>query len=740
MFFQASIESFQDFEDHSYPDAIQLWLNKFYLVEKKYVPLIQVLEDDSGYFEVNLLVEDSEDALKPPISLIEIFEEDQYQPMRISLLRDLVILVEHFPKLSVIINSQGRESLCFDSEEFVEVLFDMLPVMRLFGINVLLPKALKKLLRPQISLALESEGKVASFSLLGLEKLMNFSWKVAIGEQMLSRKEFLSMLNKYAGIVRLQDQYVYFDENEIQSLLNKLEDPPNLSGHEALQVALTETYEGAKVSLDANTRKLIEKLMKGDRIEPPKGLKATFRPYQLRGYNWLYKNSRIGFGSLIADDMGLGKTLQVIATLLKLKEDGDLGERKAIVVVPTTLLSNWKKEIERFAPDLLAYVYHGPNRDFSPIQDADVLITTYGVLRSEGSKLQKLDWLVLVIDEAQNIKNPGTAQTKAVKKIQAPLRIAMSGTPVENRLSEYWSIFDFANQGYLGKLRPFLKNYAKPIEVDRNQEKLENFKKITAPFILRRLKSDKSIIKDLPEKIEQDQFCSLTAEQAALYQNVLDTSLEMLENSEGINRQGLVLKLITALKQVCNHPKQFLKKGESDPQLSGKSLRLLTLVREILDAGEKGLIFTQYKQMGDIIKDIFKEKYGLHVPFLHGGVSRQHRDEMVENFQNLSSVPFMLLSLKAGGTGLNLTAANHVIHYDLWWNPAVEAQATDRAYRIGQEKNVQVHRFITQASFEEKIDLMLKQKKDLANLTVSTGEKWVGDLSNEELVKLVSLG
>lgn len=740
MFFQSSIESFQMFEDHAYPDAIQLWLNKFYLAEKNYVPLIQVLENDSGYFEVNLLLEDREDTLKPPISLIEIFEEKEYQSIRISLLRDLAILVEHFPKLSIIISSQGKNSLCFDSEEFVEILFDILPVMRLFGIKVLLPKALKKLLRPQVSLALESEGKVSNFSLLGLENLMNFSWKIAIGDQMLSRKAFLSLLKKYAGIVRLQDQYVYFDENEIQSLLHKLEDPPNLSGHEILQAALTETYEGARVSLDENTRNLIEDLMKGESVDPPQGLKATFRPYQLRGYNWLYKNSRIGFGSLIADDMGLGKTLQVIATLLKLKEEGELRERKAIVVVPTTLLSNWKKEIEKFAPDLLAHIYHGPKRDLKPLQDADILITTYGVLRSESSKFQKMNWLVLVIDEAQNIKNPGTAQTKAVKKIQAPLRIAMSGTPVENRLSEYWSIFDFANQGYLGKLRPFLKNYAKPIEVDRNQEKLETFKKITAPFILRRLKSDKSIIKDLPEKIEQDQFCSLTSEQAALYQNVLDTSLNVVEKAEGINRQGLVLKLITALKQVCNHPRQFLKKGEADPHLSGKSLRLLNLVEEILDAGEKGLIFTQYKQMGEIIEDIFKEKYGLDVPFLHGGVSRQGRDEMVERFQNLSSVPFMLLSLKAGGTGLNLTAANHVIHYDLWWNPAVEAQATDRAYRIGQNKNVQVHRFITQATFEEKIDQMLKEKKDLANLTVSTGEKWVGDLSNEELVKLVSLG
>ncbi|MEM9723611.1 MAG: DEAD/DEAH box helicase, partial [Bacteroidota bacterium] len=511
LFFQGKAASFQDFENHSYPGAIQLWLNKFYLVDKRHVPVLQVLEPELGYFEVDLQVEDRDQPLEAPISIQTIFEEKKYQVIRMSLLRDLAMLVEHFPQLSIIISSQGKETLCFDSKGFVEILFHILPVIRLFGIKVLLPKALRKLLRPQLSLSVESEGKIASSSLLGLENLMNFHWKIAIGDQMLSREEFLSMLEKYAGIVRLQDQYVYFNEAEIQSLLNKLEDPPDLSGHEILQAALTESFEGARVTLDENTRKLIEELMKGTPTDPPEGLKASFRPYQFIGYNWLYKNSRIGFGSLIADDMGLGKTLQVIATLLKLKEEGELAEKKALVVVPTTLLSNWGKEIEKFAPTLIPHIYHGPNRTLEPIQQADVLITTYGVLRSEGRKLQKLDWLVLVIDEAQNIKNPGTAQTKAVKKVQAPIKIAMSGTPVENRLSEYWSIFDFANQGYLGKLRPFLKNYAKPIEVDRDQEKLQTFKKITAPFILRRLKSDKSIIEDLPEKIEQDQFCELSS-------------------------------------------------------------------------------------------------------------------------------------------------------------------------------------------------------------------------------------
>ncbi len=403
-------------------------------------------------------------------------------------------------------------------------------------------------------------------------------------------------------------------------------------------------------------------------------------------------------------------------------------------------MTNWAKEIAKFAPKLKTHIYHGSNRDISPLIKADILITTYGVVRSEAANLQKEKWQIIVIDEAQNIKNPSTAQTKAVKKIKAPVKIAMSGTPVENRLSEYWSIFDFTNKGYLGTLSRFKENYARPIELDRDQEQLDRFRKVTQPFILRRLKSDKSIIKDLPDKVEKDQFCELTPQQVAIYQNVIDTTMHTIENAEGINRRGLILKLITALKQICNHPRHFLKKGNPSPALSGKSQLLFDLMPRILEAGEKTLIFTQYQEMGRLLVDMLEEEFGLEVPFLHGGVSRKGRDEMVDLVQGDRATRIMILSLKAGGTGLNLTAASHVIHYDLWWNPAVEAQATDRAYRIGQERNVFVHRFITQGTFEEKINNLLMEKKELANLTVSTGEKWIGELSNSELNELVRLG
>jgi SNF2 family DNA or RNA helicase len=446
-------------------------------------------------------------------------------------------------------------------------------------------------------------------------------------------------------------------------------------------------------------------------------------------------------GSLIADDMGLGKTLQVITALLKMKQEGAFKKIKGLIVVPTTLLTNWSKEIAKFAPELRLHLYHGPGRSLTQLNEADILLTTYGVIRSEEESLSKQRWSVMVIDEAQNIKNPNTAQTKAVKKMKSGIKIAMSGTPVENRMAEYWSIFDFANKGYLGSLKKFVSDYAIPIEIDRDQHALDKFKRVTEPFILRRVKTDKKIIQDLPDKIEIDQACTLTNEQAALYQSVVDQALRGIEGQkDGFKRSGLIFKMMTALKQICNHPTHYLKKGGAQPEASGKTLLLLDLIRQILENGEKTLLFTQYEEMGTLLQTMFQEQMQLEVPFLHGGVSRKNRDEMVEDFQNNRSTRILILSLKAGGTGLNLTAANNVIHYDLWWNPAVEAQATDRAFRIGQTKNVLVHRFITQNSFEEKINKLIQNKRELANLTVTDGETWLGDLSNKDLRELVKLG
>ncbi len=740
LFFNQKSESFNDYETKDYPVAIQLWLNKFYIIEKDFVPVIKVDDSEEG-FAVEIAFEDKRKKTRPVFGLKALLEKKKYADIRMDALRDLAMLSEYFSGIGDLVKLKGKVPLLFDEIEFVEILFKILPTIRLFGIKVVLPKALRKILKPQLSMKVSAEnsGVVKKKSLVNLDELLDFDWRIALGDTTISREEFLKMIKRFKGIVRYQNQYLFFDEAEITKLIEALENPPELSGQELLQIALADEYKGAGIELTPELRTLMKELLKTESIEPPISLEATLRPYQQRGYEWLYKNTRLGFGSLLADDMGLGKTLQVITTLLKLKEEGRLDEQKALVVVPTTLLTNWDKEIKKFGPELITHIYHGANRKLALIEDADVLLTTYGVARGEVAKLQRYNWLIMVIDEAQNIKNPATAQTKAIKKLKVPIKIAMSGTPVENRMSEYWSVFDFANKGYLGTLKKFKDEYAKPIEADRDLIKLEKFKKITGPFIMRRVKSDKSIIKDLPEKIEQDQYCQLTAEQAAIYQNVVDKTLKRVETAEGAERKGLVLMLITALKQICNHPYQYLKKGDKAANLSGKTMLLFQLLQQILDNGEKTLIFTQYQQMGTLLQELLADNFGLNASFLHGGISRKGRDAMVEDFQNNRSTRVMILSLKAGGTGLNLTQASNVIHYDLWWNPATEAQATDRAYRIGQKRNVMVHRFITQQTFEEKINELLQSKKELANLTVANGEKWIGNYDNDELRELLSL-
>ena len=553
--------------------------------------------------------------------------------------------------------------------------------------------------------------------------------------------EFQKLVGRSTGLVKIKDQYVLIDPNDLTKLYRQLENPPELTGPELLRAALSEEYKGGRLGLSEEVRKLVKKFTESDAQPLPNALNATLRPYQQRGYDWLVKNTALGMGSLLADDMGLGKTLQIIALLLKFRQEGRFKKQKGLVILPTTLLTNWQKEIDRFAPELQARVYHGSTRKLPPEKETyDLLLTTYGVVRSDLDTLKKITWAVVVIDEAQNIKNADTEQTKAVKALKSPVRIALSGTPVENRLSEFWSIMDFVNKGYLGGSGKFNEEFGKPIQQERDHQKLEQFRRVTSPFLLRRVKTDKTIISDLPDKIENNQFCTLTTEQAALYESVVQESIRAIEEKDGIARRGLVLKLMTALKQIGNHPHQYLKRGNDAPAISGKATLLLNLLENIYASHEKVLIFTQYKEMGVLLAQFIEQAFGTPPLFLHGGTSRPERDRMVEQFQKNRSDHTFILSLKAGGTGLNLTQANHVIHYDLWWNPAVESQATDRAFRIGQTKNVLVYRLMNQGTLEEKIDAMIRSKRELADLSVKTGETWLGDLSDAELKELVSLG
>ncbi len=721
--------------------AIQKWLQKFFLQEKKFAPLLKVEEDeDNSGFLLSCWVEDKRDALRPLIKLKDIFgKKNKYAEAQADVLRDYSLLSEYLPAIGEVLQKKGDHTLSFNPEMFVPILLDSLPVIGLLGIKVLLPKALERLARPRPSVKLSAKGTTgANQGLVGLAQLLSFDWQVALGEQVVSYAEFKKIAKEMQGLVKINGQYVLLDGHDLGNILKKINQPPNLSAGELLQAAFGGEHEGTQVVLTDQVRILIRQMAETPAIALPAGVRATLRPYQQRGYEWLYKNAKLGFGSVLADDMGLGKTLQTITFLQKLKEEGALVDKKALAVLPTTLITNWGRELAKFAPELRWSVYHGPKRTLDV--QADVVLTSYGVARSDEKILSEHPWKLLVIDEAQNIKNVVTAQTKAVKKIHADHLVALSGTPVENRLAEYWSIFDFANKGYLGTIKNFTETFSKPIELERDQEKLELFRKITAPFILRRLKVDKSIISDLPDKVEQDRLCTLTPVQSGLYQGVLSHSLDVLEGTEeNFTRQGLVLQMITALKQICNHPANYLKKGDTDPELSGKTQAFLELLENILEVGEKVIVFTQYKQMGDLLVDLIKKQFHFEPLWLHGGTSRHRRDEMVQQFQHKPVPKVMLLSLKAGGTGLNLTEANHVIHYDLWWNPAVEAQATDRAFRIGQKKNVMVYRFITQATFEEKINEMLLVKRDLANLTVAAGESWVGNLSNVELKEIFAL-
>ena len=709
------------------------------LSQQDWVPVLQIEEDFPDFRLELALRRQGSDTPLAPVPLHKFKKDPQYQQQKMAVMKDLVLLQEHFPEVGQLLNSEKRLQLHYDSETFADMLLQVLPLLELLGLEVLLPRSLRHLVKPRAALKLSTSAKEKVQSWLELQTLLDFDWQIALGDTTLSPEEFLKLLKGSRGIVKLREHFIHLTQEELEKLLKELQQPAELKAAESIRVLFAEEYAGVPIHFSPELRAQIKALTAIERLDPPQGLQASLRPYQQRGYEWLYKNSRIGFGSILADDMGLGKTLQTIALLLKFKEEGQLRKSRALLVVPTSLLSNWSREFDKFAPDLSYGIYHGPKRKLEECTAQEVVLTSYGTLRSDVQKINKQRWQLLVIDEAQNIKNVSSDQTKALKSVKAPLKIALSGTPVENRLSEYWSIFDFTNRGYLGTPKFFNDYFARPISQEHDRHKLEIFRKLSQPFMLRRVKTDKSIISDLPDKVENNRYCSLAKEQAALYQNVVKQVMKQVEESEGIQRRGLVLKLMTALKQICNHPYQYLREGKPNPQHSGKLQLLLELLQPILESGEKVLIFTQYREMGELLVQFLEEAFGAAPLFLHGSQSRKERDALVEAFQEHRHHRIFILSLKAGGTGLNLTAAQNVIHYDLWWNPAVEAQATDRAYRIGQQQKVMVYRLLSKGTLEERIDEMISSKKELAELTIGSGEKWLGELSNKELRDLVKL-
>ncbi|MDR3090434.1 MAG: DEAD/DEAH box helicase [Desulfobulbaceae bacterium] len=738
LFFHGGRHFLRGVGEKAMPGAIKVWLDRFHLgVDKRKLTLV-ISEEADERFALDVSVENPSDPDVPLTPLAKILKEKQYEKDRLKILQSVSLLSPFIQGLDRYINAGAKEPLRFSAEEFAPFFLDALPAARLLAINIVLPQALRGLVKPKAAPRLKKKSDGGAF--LHFWDIFDFDWQVALGDQLVSEEDFLQLMRKASRLFKFRERYFYLDDGDLERLRQALAGEKPLSPERLLQVALSGEYEGTPVALTEEALKLAHELTAQEEVALPDGLRATLRPYQVRGFSWMYRNSRIGFGSILADDMGLGKTVQVLALLQKFKEEKTIDEKhRALVVAPTGLLANWQAEITRFAPTLSAHIFHGTNRDLTEFT-ADVLLTTYGLLRADAPILKKMKWRLMVIDEAQNIKNHDAAQTKAVKSIPADIRIAMSGTPVENRLSEFWSIMDYANRGYLGTAKGFKEEYATPIQVAGDADVVEKFKKITAPFIMRRMKSDKSIIADLPEKIEQNQYARLTKQQAALYEKTVSAAMREIENvdDEGdshsmFKRQGLILQMILALKQICNHPTQFLKNDDFNPALSGKIELLFDLLDSIAESGEKALIFTQFREMGDLLERFIDERFGEKPLFYHGGLGVKKREELVDAFQNGHADRFFILSLKAAGTGLNLTAASQVIHYDLWWNPAVENQATDRAYRLGQKKNVMAHRLICQDTFEERIDEMIQKKKHLADLTVATGENWLGKLSDTEL-------
>jgi len=480
-------------------------------------------------------------------------------------------------------------------------------------------------------------------------------------------------------------------------------------------------------------------------VDPGAALKATLRPYQQQGVNWLWLLSELGLGACLADDMGLGKTMQVIALLLAIKQQRD--GKPSLLVLPASLIGNWKAELARFAPSLRVLFVHRSQlskqaidalaEDPSAPGGSDLVVTTYGTLMRQPW-LRGQAWRLLILDEAQAIKNPSARQTKAVKALKADARIALTGTPVENRLSDLWSLFDFLNPGLLGSSKRF-KDFVKSLS-GRETDQYAPLRGLVGPYILRRLKTDRSIISDLPEKTEMTAYCGLSKTQAAHYQQAVEQMAEAIENLDGIKRRGLVLSYLTRFKQICNHPSQLLGDGDYAPRHSGKFQRLAELCEEIASRQEKLLVFTQFREMTRPLADFLAAQFGRPGLVLHGGTAVKQRQKQVERFQDEQGPPFFVLSLKAGGTGLNLTQASHVVHFDRWWNPAVENQATDRAFRIGQKKNVLVHKFVCQGTVEEKIDALIREKMALANDLLEGGaDTLLTEMDNQALLDLVTL-
>ncbi|MDA0348538.1 MAG: DEAD/DEAH box helicase [Verrucomicrobia bacterium] len=634
------------------------------------------------------------------------------------------------------------------------------------GLLVRLPDWWKKRPRPQVSVTIGEKKK----GLFGMDTLLDFKVDLTFDGQKLTEQQWREIMASDNGLAYIKGQWIEVDKEKLnEALAHWRQVEADAGGNGISFIEGMRLLAGAQADLStADSAQIAEQewafvdagnwlsgMLAG--LRNPDGLVTAgenkhfhgiLRPYQAVGRDWLYLLSTIGLGACLADDMGLGKTVQIISLLVALKEKAGATNKPSLLVLPASLLANWKAELKRFAPSLRTRFVHPSETDQSTLATmakapdqafpaCDIVLTSYGMLRRQPWLLD-LEWQLVILDEAQAVKNPGSRQTKAVKQLKANSRIALSGTPIENRLSDLWSLFDFLCPGLLGTVGKF-KQFVKGLE-KREHDQYAPLRKLVAPYILRRLKTDKSIITDLPDKTEIKAYCGLTKKQAALYAKSVESLAESLEELDGMQRRGLVLAFLMRFKQICNHPSQFLGDGEYADKDSGKIARLKSICEEIASRQEKVLVFTQFREMTEPLALALAGTFGREGIILHGGTPVKQRQKLVKAFQQDEGPPFFILSLKAGGTGLNLTAASHVIHFDRWWNPAVENQATDRAFRIGQHRNVVVHKFICRGTIEEKIDSLLEEKAGMAEDIFKDGaQSLLTEMSNDELLSAVAL-
>ncbi|MEV6931579.1 DEAD/DEAH box helicase, partial [Dactylosporangium sp. NPDC051485] len=584
--------------------------------------------------------------------------------------------------------------------------------------------------------------------------IVAYRWGLAIGDEFLSEADLAELARAKVPLVRLRGRWVHLDPQRLAAGLSFLRrgGGGEMTAGEAMRLTrlvpdgdlpLPVTgVDGSGWLADLLTGRAVERL---ELLDQPASLNATLRPYQRRGLSWLAFLDQLGVGALLADDMGLGKTIQVLALEARLREQGP--RPPTLIVCPLSVLGNWRREIARFTPGLTVAVHHGSARagrdgstDPAGLAGADLVLTTYQVATRDADTLAAVSWDRVVLDEAQHVKNATGVTARAVRRLPARHRVALTGTPVENRLTELWSIADFLNPGLLGEASIFRARYSVPVERWGDEQAAARLRRVTRPFLLRRVKTDRAVIADLPEKFERRQYCNLTLEQATLYKAVVDELfVKLREGRAGPQRKGLVLSAMTKLKQVCNHPAHLMGDGTPLPGRSGKLARLEEILAAALAAGDRALVFTQFARFGHLLVPHLAQRLGTGVEFLHGGTPKGARDRMVDRFQGGAGPGVLLVSLKAGGTGLNLTAANHVVHVDRWWNPAAEAQATDRAFRIGQRRDVQVHTFVCIGTIEERVEHIMASKRALSGVAVGSGEGWLTGLSTDDLLDLVTL-